>query len=206
MIDEKIERAREQCKRMTDDELIIETHKWVAHSDAHIAAKLELESRKRQSTLKKEKNGSIVLSTTSIWAEIESEYGISKKGFGRKINFVKDPFCRKVIFRDVEQAYILAQNRLSKPAVILAGAVIEELLRQYLNHKKVKPVKRTFDEYIKACQKYNILKSAIHNLSNAVRQFRNIVHIAAEKDKKDTISTAIAKGAVASIFTVASNF
>ena len=206
MVDEKIERAREHCKRMTDDELIIETHKWVPHSAAHIAAQLELESRKRQSELKKENKGCVGLSSSSIWNEIENEYGISKKGFGKKINFVKDAFCRKNIFRDVEQAYVLAQNRLSKPAVILAGSIIEELLRQYLNHKKVKPAKNTFDEYIKACQKNNIMKSAIHNLSNAVRQFRNIVHIAAEKNKKDTISPAIAKGAVASIFTIASNF
>jgi hypothetical protein len=35
-----------------------------------------------------------------------------------------------------------------KPAVILAGSVIEELLRLYLVHKNIKPAKKTFDSYI----------------------------------------------------------
>jgi DNA-binding Lrp family transcriptional regulator len=73
---------------------------------------------------------------TGTWKNIEKEYGVSKRAFGKKINFVKDDFKRRVIFRDIEQAYFLAFNGFSKPAVILAGGVIEELLRLYLTDAK----------------------------------------------------------------------
>ena len=63
------------------------------------------------------------------WDDIETEYHISKRSFGKKINFVKDEFKRKIIFRDIEQAHFLASNGYYKPAVILAGGVTEELLR-----------------------------------------------------------------------------
>lgn len=202
----EIERFREYYKDKSSDELIIEMHKWIPSSERHIAAKLELELRKQQPELKKKEKGDDFLTITNIWLDITEEFGITKNSFGKKINFIKDIFCRKVIFRDIEQAYILAKKGFSKPSIIIAGAVIEELLRQYLKHKKVKPAKDTFDEYIKACQNNGILKSAIHNLSSSARYFRNIVHIEKEKSSKYTISKATAKGAVSSIFTIANDF
>ena len=42
------------------------------------------------------------------WKAIENEFGITKRGFGRKIHFITDPFKRAVIFRDAEQAFVLA--------------------------------------------------------------------------------------------------
>lgn len=203
---EEIERLRDHYKDKSNDDLIIEMHKWVPSSERHVAAKLELELRKQPSEFKKKEKGNDVLTVTNIWVDITEEFGITKNSFGKRISFIKDTFCRKVIFRDIEQAYILARKGFSKPSVILSGAVIEELLRQYLKHKKVKPDKDTFDEYIKACQNNDILKSAIHNLSNSVRHFRNIVHIEKEGSSKYTISKATAKGAVSSIFTIANDF
>jgi len=84
----------------------------------------------------------VLLSVTSSkanWEAIKSEFGTTKIGFGRRINFIRDPFKRKIIFRDVEQAFVLASLGFSKPAVILAGSVIEELLRLYLDYKKINP-------------------------------------------------------------------
>ena len=63
-----------------------------------------------------------------IWKSIKSDYDISKLQFGKKINFILDKFKRAIIFRDIEQAYLLSQQGFSKPAIILAGGVIEELL------------------------------------------------------------------------------
>jgi len=140
------------------------------------------------------------------WTTLAEEFGITKKEFGGKINFVKDAFRRKIIFRDIEQAYILAKNGFSKPSVILSGAIIEELLRLYLIQNKIKPDRKTFDEYIKACQNNGLLKSAIHKLSDSVRYFRNLVHMVNEKEKRYTISKATAIGAVSSIFTIANDF
>jgi len=146
------------------------------------------------------------LSPTKIWHEIEREYGVSKRSIGKMINFIQDQFKRKIIFRDIEQAYLLASNGFNKPAVILAGGVIEELLRLYLVHKGIKPSSNSLNSYIKACENKDLLKTAIHKLADSVRQFRNIVHLEIESSNRHTISKATAKGAVSSIFTIASDF
>ena len=79
------------------------------------------------------------------WSDIEKDYDITKRMFGKKINFVGDQFKRQILFRDVEHAYVLANLGFSKPAVILAGGIIEELLSLYLQHKKIKPNGKTFN-------------------------------------------------------------
>lgn len=142
----------------------------------------------------------------TVWRKIECEYGINKRTFGKKINFVSDNFRRKIIFRDVEHAFLLSSSGYSKPAVILAGSVIEELLRLYLAHKNITPRRNTFSEYIEACQQNRLTKKGIFSLSNSVRYFRNLVHLSAEKEKRYSLSKAKAKGAVASIFTIANDF
>lgn len=145
-------------------------------------------------------------SSKAIWQAIESEFGITKMGFGKRINFIKDPFTREVIFRDVAQAFALASAGFSKPSVILAGGVIEELLRQYLKHKKISPIKKTFEGYIKTCEQEGLLKAGIYRLSDSVRYFRNLVHLAREETKRHSITKSAAKSAVASIFTIANDF
>ncbi len=143
---------------------------------------------------------------SSMWQEIEQEYGFSKRSFGKKINFIKDQFKRKIIFRDVEHAYVLAKQGYSKPAVILSGGVTEELLRLYLDHKGIKPSRNSLDSYIKACEENRLIEAAIHKLADSVRHFRNVVHLEREISSRQTISKAIAKGAVSSIFTIANDF
>lgn len=145
-------------------------------------------------------------SSRDIWNDIYEDFEVNKFTFAKNINFVTDGFKRKAIFRDIEQAYILAKNGFSKPAVILAGSVIEELLRLYLKTKKIKPANNTFDEYIKACEKGGFLKGAVNLLSDSVRHFRNLVHLEKETSTKHKISKATAKSAVASIFIVSNDF
>ena len=140
------------------------------------------------------------------WEAIRCEYDISKKDFGKKINFVSDSFKRTIIFRDVEHAFILASQGFSKPALILAGGVIEELLRQYLEHKNIKAKCEKFFSYIDACEDNGLLKRGVSRLTDSVRDFRNLVHLANEKTRRDTVSKATAKGAVSSIFTIANDF
>ncbi len=140
------------------------------------------------------------------WEKIEKDFDESKKSFGKKINFIKDKYIRTVIFRDIEHAYNLCKKGYFKPSVLIAGGVIEELLRQYLLYNNKKPNRDTFDEYIKTCEQYGLLKSAIRQLSDSVRQFRNLVHIAKEKSSKHKISKATAWGAVSIIFTISNDF
>lgn len=141
-----------------------------------------------------------------IWEEIKNEFEYSKNKFGKKINFVKDPFKRKIIFRDIAQSYYLAKKGCYKPGVILAGGVIEELLKLFLEKNKVKPRSDSFNDYIKCCEQYNLLKAGISRLSDSVRQFRNLVHVNNEKTNKYTLSKATAIGAVTSVFTIANDF
>jgi hypothetical protein len=145
-------------------------------------------------------------SSKTIWHAIESEYKETKRGLGRKINFVTDAFKREILFRDIEQAYYLVNIGFSKSAVILIGGVIEELLRLYLEHKNIAPEKYDFNGYIKACEKERLLKSAIHKLSDFIRQFRNFVHLEKEITSRLTISIASSKIAFSSIFTIANDF
>ena len=140
------------------------------------------------------------------WKDISKQFGITKIVFGKRMSFITDPFKRTIIFRDVEQAFVLASLGFSKPAVILAGSVIEELLRLYLGYKNIPPLSNTFDGYIKTCQQNGLLKDSVSRLSDVVRQFRNLVHLSAEETHKDTISKATAIGAVSSIFTIANDF
>jgi len=143
----------------------------------------------------------------NAWEEIKKEYHISKKTFGKKINFITDKYKRSIIFRDVEHAYTLAKFGFCKPAAILAGGVIEELLRLYLKQKDIKPQGRgTFEDIIKACQSNSLFQNAIAPLFDSVRYFRNVVHLAREKTKKDAVSMSAAQGVVASIFTIVNDF
>lgn len=140
------------------------------------------------------------------WKAIKSDYDTDKKAFGRRIRFVSDAFKREIIFRDVAQAFLLAEAGFSKPAIILAGSVLEELLRLFLEFKQVTPIKDTFDGYIRTCVDKKLLKSPVHQLTDSVRQFRNLVHLEVESSSKHTISKATAKGAVSSIFTIVNDF
>jgi len=173
---------------------------------------IELQKREQENCrLKVSKDGGNIMSIPSlsgekIWDEIEKDFDISKRAFGKKINFVTDPFKRKIIFRDIGHAYILANLGYAKPAVILSGSVLEELLRLYLGNKKIKPANKTFDSYIQTCEQKGLLKSGISRLTDSVRHFRNIVHLQKEENSKITISKATAKGAVTSIFTIANDF
>ena len=172
--------------------------------------KIKQKSRMKQSKTEEKAEGSVltmpVRSTNDNWEDIKSAYDISKRDFGKKINFVSDSFKRKIIFRDVEHAFVLASEGFSKPALILAGGVIEELLRLYLEHNRIKPQGKMFVDYIKACEDNGLLKRGVSRLTDSIRDFRNLVHLGNEKTKRYTISKATAKGSVASIFTIANDF
>lgn len=188
---------------------------WLSTREAALRDAREAEAvsltRKLLSDMKKQKEtpldvATILSPSADTWHEIEKEYDVSKRSFGKRINFIQDQFKRKVIFRDVEQAFLLAHHGFHKPSVILAGGVVEELLRLYLEYKNVVPTRNNLDSYIRACEDNWLLKTAIHKLADSVRQFRNIVHLERESSSRHTISKATAKGAVSSVFTIANDF
>lgn len=148
-----------------------------------------------------------MVNNRKLWEGIHNTYGISKNSFGRKISFVTDTYRRTTIFRDIGHAYYLSTNGFSKPAVILVGSVVEELLRLFLIHKGISISNNdNYNKYIKLCESNELLKTGINRLSDSVRHFRNYVHLSKEIDKKHAISKSTAIGAVASIFTLANDF
>jgi hypothetical protein len=194
------------------ENFLSELKRWIkeeTNSKIACGSKEDLQNGKTTETEQKNKGGKIMITAGTSeenWEAIRNEYDISKVHFGKKINFVSDKFKRNIIFRDVEHAFVLASQGFSKPAVILAGGVIEELLKQYLRHKKIKPKSDRFVDYIKTCEDKGLLKRGVYRLSDSIRDFRNLVHISKEQTKQHTISKATAKGAVSSIFTIANDF
>jgi len=195
---------------LINSRVIDERNKLISH------AKREVNIFQKQSEFKKQgkkvfnemsvTEKEIQFSTLNAWDRIKNEFGVSKLAFGRKIYFVKDKFERKIIFRDTSNSYILAENGFNKSAVILAGSIIEELLRLYLEYRNIHPSNNNFNEYIKLCESKGILKKGISKLSDSVRHFRNIVHLKNEMGPKYTISKAAAKNAVSSIFIISNDF
>jgi len=146
------------------------------------------------------------IKNTEMWTLIQENYDVTKQQFGKKMNFVKDEFKRKIIFRDVADASYLLKLGFYKPAVILAGGVIEELLRIYLTNKGVSVKDKRFVDYIDLCKEQGFLKKSIHRLGDVVRCFRNIVHLGTEKRREDSILKSTATMAVSAIFTIANDF
>lgn len=185
------------------EDILQKIQEWAKHSDSQYRKSKKL----THIGLKYPGGQEISLSTSKAnWEAIENEYGVTKRSFGKKINFISDSHKKEIIFRDVEHSFVLAFLGFSKPAVILAGGVIEELLRLYLKHNNISPPSNSFDDYIKICEQNRLLKSGISRLSDSARHFRNLVHLSAEKTKTHTISKATAKGAVSSIFTIVNDF
>lgn len=197
--DKEVDNKHQDCVHWKPDSTSIRSQ------NALIAENIKQNLQHQNAITEKKKDRDLKITSShdkTIWNEINKDYNINKRAFGKKINFVTDKFKRKIIFRDVEHAYILANNGYSKSAVILAGSITEELLRLLLNHKKIKPSNNKFESYIDACMNNNLIKKGIHSLSDSVRHFRNIVHLEKEKSSKDSISVSAAKGAVSSIFTI----
>lgn len=170
---------------------------------------IKMSSNNRGNNLETKQNSKMIIDSfneKNVWVAIGKEYNINKIKFGRRINFVKEKFKREVIFRDVGQAFYLAKNGFNKPAVILSGGVMEELLRLYLDSHNIKSDKETFEKYIDACIENKLLESSVSKLSESIRYFRNIVHLEREKSPKQTISKSTALGAVSAIFSLLNAF
>jgi len=190
------------------EEVVSQQEEWEKQRDNKINESKKLAHIKPEYSIEQKTTISATSSKTT-WEAIEKQFGVTKTGFGKRINFITDPFRRTIIFRDVEEAYALASAGFSKPALILAGGVIEELLRLYLKQKGIspqKPLNRDFNGYVQTCIQNRLLKDSVSHLSDSVRGFRNLVHLSAEETKRHTISKATAIGAVSSIFTIANDF
>jgi|GEM_PF-2681643 hypothetical protein len=159
------------------------------------------------STLLRALHSGSIKTSVNPWTEIQAEYDYSKLKFARQVNFLP-PFKRGIVIRDVVQAFSCLKMGFYKPATILSGGVIEEILRLYLKHNgyptKNERGNKRFEELVNDCKQYKLVGAGIANLAHAFRDFRNFAHLAKET-KQRSIDRPTAIGAVSAIFSVASN-
>lgn len=136
----------------------------------------------------------------NIWMKINKDFSLTKKEFGKRINFIEHVITRKIIFRDIEHAYILLREGFYKSSVILAGGVMEEILRQLLTLKEEVAENINFNELIKKCSHKGLLSTPRNQLTESARYFRNVVHINNEVKQNNKITKAIAHSAFSAIF------
>lgn len=139
-------------------------------------------------------------SVEDVWESIKADYSVTKNIFGKKINFIKDKKVRSILFRDTEQAFLIMRLGFYKPAVILAGGIIEEILRQLLAKKEKFDNNISLIELIRRCKNLNLISIQGNNVSESTRNFRNAVHIHNEVSKENEIIRSVAYNAYSSIF------
>lgn len=136
------------------------------------------------------------------WERIEVQYKLSKTAFGKKINFINDTSIRKIIFRDVEDAFQCLDYNLHKSAIVLSGAVIEEILRAYLIKNDTKLSDNSFSYYIQKCKEKKLLQPSLSLQLESIKDFRNYIHIEKEIRLQFKVSKPMAQTAVSSIFLI----
>lgn len=137
------------------------------------------------------------------WIKIKEEYGLTKVHVSRILNnFITDNYKRHSILRDIGNSYALESLGFYKASVIFAGGVLEEIIRLLLESKKLNVSNPSFSNYLKVCEEKGLFKRGINRLNDFVREYRNSVHLARERNKTDSINQANAKNALASLFSV----
>lgn len=140
------------------------------------------------------------------WERIEVQYKLSKTAFGKKINFINDTSIRKIIFRDVEDAFLSLNYNLHKSAIVLSGAVIEGILREYLIKHDTKLSDNTFSYYIQKCNEKKLFQPSLSLQLESIKDFRNYIHIEKEIRSQYKVSKPMAQTAVSSIFLIVQGF
>ena len=92
-------------------------------------------------------------------------------------NFIKDNKTKTILKRDYAYAEICKEQEMFKPAIILYGSIMEEVLRTILLSKK------EFLELIILAKEKRIIENHLATKIDFIRDFRNYVHIFLEKKK-----------------------
>jgi hypothetical protein len=102
----------------------------------------------------------------------KKKIGISKKTL---FSFIKDIKTRSILTRDYAFAEICREHKMFKPAIILYGSIMEEILRNILNSDKY------YSDLITEGKVKNIIEPPLARKIEFIRDFRNYVHIHLEK-------------------------
>lgn len=128
------------------------------------------ETRKKISQkLKGKKAWNVGINRTKI---DKKKIGIGIKGL---FNFIKDKEAKDILVRDCAYAELCIEQEMFKPAIILYGSIIEEILRTLLSSDE------TFLKLIKEAREKNVLEDSLIRKIDFLRDFRDYVHIFLEK-------------------------
>lgn len=121
------------------------------------------------------------------WGVIEKKkISISKKGL---LNFIQDQKTKSILTRDYAYAEICKEQGMFKPAIILYGSIIEEILRYILKSED------NFSKLINKAQDKKLIEASLIRKIDFIRDFRDYVHIFLEirgdfEPKKEIASIA----------------
>lgn len=150
-----------------------------------------------------------MLSITKKSQKINDHSGLPHFDF----HFIKDKEIKELLIKDWEEAKKAFQNGLYKSTIVLCGGVIEALLiyclsliqneakssyyQKYLEskNKSAKPPEIEYWEMyqlIEIAKQHNILTSNTTKLSHIIRDFRNFIHLYAQKREQSTLNQSTA--------------
>lgn len=151
-----------------------------------------------------------------MWEQVTEEFAVTKRKLAKRIPYVLNRKVRAIIYRDIEDAMRCKQHSLWKPSVILAGGVVECLMRNLVDsvgdEKKVRTAYKEFfperkhkkpetlEEYIGVCRHLGLVDGSIADLLSAVRGWRNLVHPDKERRSALKPDKNMAETALRSIF------
>lgn len=137
----------------------------------------------------------------SGWVAIQKDHGLTKRVIGKKLNFVKEKTLKDILFRDIEQAYLLLHHKFYKPAIIISGGALEEILKEFLKHNQKIPSGNRFVDCIEVAKKHSLFSNGIISLLDSMRDFRNLVHIDKERAGQK-VGIQLARTAVSALFLI----
>ena len=146
-----------------------------------------------------------------LYPDISKQYNKNKKdNFNKNLRYINNKELRKLIKEDLNEINICISNKAWKSAVVLSGGVIEGILYDWLsliNNNDIKDayykcyqkvMKRqlnnlSFSEYIDITSNLGLLSSLKIQLTDVIRNYRNLIHPDVNLRKNIRADESIAK-------------
>lgn len=129
-----------------------------------------------------------------LYPDTSKQYNKNKKdNFNKNLRYINNKELRKLIKEDLNEINICISNKAWKSAVVLSGGVIEAILYDWLsliNNNDIKDAyykcyqkamnkklnKLSFSEYIDITSNLGLLSSLKIQLTDVIRNYRNLIH------------------------------
>ena len=149
------------------------------------------------------------------WKKKQGKSQLELPEFG--FEFIRDKEIRDLLIRDWEEARLAFKNRLYKATMVLCGSVLETLLidalsciekdakfsyyQKYLESKNKGNKPPEIENWllyqlIEIAKKQGVITSNVAKLSHIVRDYRNLIHILAQKREQLRVDSHIATAVV----------